>query len=85
MAPFASLRARARALWHYCVKRHLYEICMICGRPVSRGTGPTWWSAPDDLWLKVNGGEDGVMCPACFTEKSFEVGEPIRWTAVRGV
>lgn len=83
-APFASRRARLRAVWHYIGRGYEYEICMTCGRPVGRATG-SWWGAPDDLWRRVSGDANGVLCPLCFTAAADALGEPIHWEAVPGV
>lgn len=83
-ARFISRRARCRAFWHYIVRRYPYEICMDCGRRVGPHTG-SWWGAPDDLWERVNGSYNGVMCPPCFTAKADTLGLPIHWEAVPGV
>lgn len=81
VAPFQTRRARLRAFWNYIVRRYHYEICMACGRRVGACTG-SWWRAPDDLWQRVNGGYEGVLCPPCFTARCDAAGEPIRWEAI---
>jgi hypothetical protein len=80
-APFATKRARLRAVWHFGIRRYEYEICMECGRPVSRGTGATWWSAPDGLWEIINGGPNGVLCMACFAAGCVDAGYHMHWVA----
>jgi ribosomal protein L34E len=72
--------ARLRALWHVVVRRYDAEICDDCGRPVGRGIR-SWWHAPDDLWMHINGGYAGVLCPACFTERCDAQGIWIHWVA----
>lgn len=79
-APFESRRARLRGAWHYLVRRYRYEICMACGRPVGPHTG-SWWHAPDELWIEVNGGPVGVRCPPCFTAACQARGYWIHWEA----
>lgn len=83
-APFASRRARLRAAWYFGIRRYQYEICMECGRPVSWGTGPTWWSAPDWLWKRIMGGPNGVLCMPCFARHVIRAGYGMHWTMVGG-
>jgi hypothetical protein len=80
-APFASLRARVRGVWHYIVRRHRYEICMACGRPVGPHTG-SWWRASDELWQRVIGDPTAVVCPPCFTSSADAAGIAVRWEAI---
>lgn len=79
-APFATPRARLRAIWHFGIKRYDYEICMECGRPVGPHTD-SWWSADDVLWQEMTGSEHGVLCPPCFTGICRERGVHIYWKA----
>lgn len=72
--------ARLRAFWHTAFLFQDGEICGSCGRPVARGIG-TWWQAPDDLWMEVNGQFAGVTCPACFHDQCRERGIHIHYTA----
>jgi hypothetical protein len=72
--------ARLRAVWHAGVCLYDGEICGLCGRPVGRGIG-TWWEAPDDLWMRVNGRFAGVTCPACFHDECATLGIHIHYTA----
>lgn len=79
---FASRRARARAFWHYIIRRWPLEICTDCGRPVGRATGPSWWHADNELWLEVNGTYEGVLCPPCFTVRALAKSILVYWSPV---
>lgn len=39
---------------------HPEAICQRCGGP-----NPIW-HAPSDLWNRVMGGPNGIVCPTCF-------------------
>lgn len=54
------------------------EICQGCGRPVAN-TCPSYWTAPDDLWLKVEGQYAGIRCIPCFTRDCRDMGLSISW------
>ena len=47
--------------------------CQRCGR-----ANVPAWSAPDDLWNEVMGGESGIVCPPCFAELTDE-DHSMRW------
>lgn len=67
--------------WYWIfVRRWETEICSRCGRPVARCTD-SWWQAPDALWLEVNGGLGGVLCPPCFTKACRRAGYSVSWRA----
>lgn len=70
--------ARLRAVWHAGFCLYDSEICKDCGRPVARGIG-TWWTAPDGLWMEINGGYAGCLCPSCFVGRCEEKGMLIYW------
>lgn len=57
------------------------EICKRCFRPVAE-TYPTWWSAPDDLWLQLYNTLGGIRCIPCFTKDCEERGITVYWQAV---
>jgi hypothetical protein len=72
--------ARLRAVWHAGICLYDGEICKDCGRPVVRGIW-SWWRAPDELWMRINGGFAGTKCPACFAEQCSAKGIQIHWLA----
>lgn len=72
--------ARLRAVWHAGACLYDGEICSDCGRPVGRGIW-SWWRAPDDLWMRINGQHAGCLCPACFARRCDMEGTPIHWVA----
>jgi hypothetical protein len=78
-----SSKGRMRRFWNRAVRRYRYEICQDCGRRVGTSTG-SWWRASDELWRRINGGFEGVLCPPCFTSRCDQAGEPIHWEAVPG-
>lgn len=47
---------------------HPESICQNCG-----GENPVW-SADNDLWNKINGSPDGILCPNCFVKKGIARG-----------
>ena len=57
------------------------EVCKRCGQNVA-DTAITWWSAPEELWLRVEGSEAGIRCITCFTKDCDEKGILIYWQAV---
>jgi hypothetical protein len=77
----SAVRGLRRFFWRRA-RRYAYELCHACGRPVARGTGPAWWSAPDDLWYEVRGSENGVRCMACFTAEALAKGVQVYWRPV---
>lgn len=72
------LRQARRLYWRH-VRRHPYELCHACGRPVVKGTGPAWWSATDELWYEIRGDRNGIRCMACFAAEAWEKGIQIYW------
>lgn len=70
-------RAVRRFYWRH-VRRHRYEICHSCGRPV-HGTCPNWWRADDALWLQVVGAPEGLRCIQCFTDEADAKGLLLYW------
>jgi len=50
------------------------EVCRECGRRFKMV-----WSAPDDVWERVVGDEDGSLCPDCFDRLAAFKNVPIRW------
>ena len=72
--------AKLRWLWWRWVRRYRYEVCFACGRPVSRAT-PTWWHAPDALWLRVEW-SGAIRCVPCFTRDCRELGITVSWAPV---
>lgn len=44
------------------------EKCKACG-----GDNPVW-SANNELWNKVNGSPNGILCPTCFVKMANEAG-----------
>lgn len=49
-------------------KEHPESKCQSCG-----GFNPVW-SANNELWNKVNGSPDGIICPTCFIKKANDMG-----------
>lgn len=78
----ASPMAIARAFWHVVIRRYVYEICASCGRPVSSAIH-TYWIAPDELWMQVNGQSSGVLCPRCFARQAEKSGITVAWLGLR--
>lgn len=51
------------------------EVCCICKKAYR-----TVWTAPDGLWKKLNGGnEGGLICINCFDRIARENGEMLYW------
>ena len=51
------------------------ETCQICNREYK-----TIWTAPDELWKKVNINDGGTICPECFDDLYFDLfGERLYW------
>lgn len=46
---------------------HPEDFCQLCG-----GRNPVWF-APNELWNKVNGSREGILCPVCFQEKAGQL------------
>lgn len=44
------------------------RVCQECG-----GKNPTWY-ADNDLFNKVNGSPNGIICPSCFEQKANKMG-----------
>jgi hypothetical protein len=68
------VRLLSKWVWRYILRRGLIEYCKRCGR-----RQPLVWSAPDALWLAVNGSEHGVLCPKCFDDLAHRQGTFLRW------
>jgi hypothetical protein len=79
-----SRRALLRRWYWTLIRLHQTEICDRCGRPVVP-RGMTWWCAPDELWMAVNGQHAGIACPFCFADECWAAGRPIHLEAVEGV
>jgi hypothetical protein len=74
-------RAVLRAFWHVVLRGYVYEVC-LCGRPVSAAIR-TYWLAPDDLWERVNGRSEGVLCPRCFADRAAAQDITVAWLGAR--
>jgi len=44
------------------------DTCRRCGGP------DVVWFAPNDLWNRVNGSPNGILCPTCFVRTAEERG-----------
>lgn len=77
-----SRRAALRGLWWWLVRRYACELCERCGRRVGMELGDTFWRAPDDLWMRVQGSEAGTLCAACFTADAEAKGIHVYWMPV---
>ena len=53
------------------------EHCQSCGRTYPLGG---WWHAPDDLWRRVTGREEGLRCPDCFGREADAKGITLVWS-----
>ena len=53
----------------------IIEFCQRCGiqQPIA------WHCKSDELWKKINGTKNGVLCPKCFSELAQEKGIFIMW------
>lgn len=76
-----SVPAIIRSFWHVVIRGYVYEICKICGRPVS-GAIHTYWLSTNKLWEEVNGQTGGTLCPRCFARKAEKMGNAIAWLAL---
>lgn len=75
------MASRVRRIYWRHVRRHDGEICEKCGRPVDRSTGAlSYWRAPDELWLKVEGAETGIRCIPCFAADARAKGISVSWS-----
>lgn len=52
----------------------VHEFCKECGRAVEQV-----WTAPDALWIDLNGQPGGVLCIRCFDRRADERGLFLRW------
>lgn len=57
------------------------EICHDCGHPVVQASG-SYWSAPDDLWLRVVGNDHTILCQPCFVARARAKAILVHWLAV---
>jgi hypothetical protein len=56
------------------------EVCSICKKAYR-----TIWTAPDELWKKLNGGyEGGLVCIGCFDRIAREKGLVLYWECAAG-
>ena len=54
--------------------KHPEEICERCGNENVPG-----WYAPNDLWNRVVGCPNGILCPQCFVQQAEAAGERGPW------
>lgn len=54
---------------------HPEALCNRCGLKNVIG-----WSAPNELWNRVVGSPNGILCPQCFVQRAERVGERGPWT-----
>lgn len=40
------------------------------------------WFAPNEIFNKINGSPNGVLCPKCFMSKADSLGENIIFTVI---
>jgi hypothetical protein len=67
---FPTRLARLRAFWHYIIRRHPWEICGDCGRPVTRSTGDTWWGP-----LTISGWRSTATSAGCCACRALLAGQ----------
>ena len=48
--------------------QHPEATCQACGRR------NVVWHAESPLWNRVNGSENGILCPTCFAQRADEQG-----------
>lgn len=58
-------------------EQHPEDTCQKCGGP------NVLWYAESELFNKVNGSPNGIICPKCFIKMASEQGESIIFKAVR--
>ena len=51
------------------------EFCHECGRLVG-----VIWTATDEMWARVTGKDEGVLCIQCFDNKAAVARILLRWT-----
>lgn len=56
------------------------EVCCICKKGYK-----TLWTAPDEVWRKLNGGnEGGLICIGCFDSIAKKNGVTLYWECASG-
>jgi hypothetical protein len=74
--PVELVNGSAMGLYSFYPKDWITEsICQSCGNynPI--------WSAPNELFNKVNGSPNGILCPNCFEKKADNMGIHIIYRA----
>lgn len=59
----------------HAVSGDVERVCQQCG-----GQNPTWY-ADNELFNKVNGSPNGIICPSCFEKNADEMGVNIIFQA----
>lgn len=62
-----------RVMWLAYTLGHDGESCQDCGRRYI-----LWW-ADDDVYLKVHGTANGLLCPNCFDKQARKKAIRLRW------
>ncbi len=58
---------------HLSNEAHPEDFCQECGRP------NIVWFAPNELWNKIVGSSDGILCPTCFAKRAEKITGKIVW------
>jgi hypothetical protein len=53
---------------------HPESVCQDCG-----GANVVWF-APNDIWNRVVGSPNGILCPRCFIVRANRAGIDARWS-----
>jgi len=56
------------------VPKHPEDSCQVCGND-----NPIWY-CNNDLFNKINGSPNGILCPSCFSNKAEKIGIEVVFT-----